>query len=95
MKAATRSLLEQQLVVVAVLGSTRRVMPCGMCHRWLLNCSSYCDTRLESYYFFKEMPSNERIPVLLQRTAELSPPSHILYTLIQSIIVHLLIFCTP
>ena len=26
---------------------------------WLLNCSSYCDTWLDSYYFFQEMPSSE------------------------------------
>ena len=25
---------------------------------WLLNCSSYCDTCLESHYFFQEMPSS-------------------------------------
>ena len=50
---------------------------------WLLNCSSYCDTRLESYYFFKEMPSSELIPVLLlQRISELSIPSYIIYTLV-------------
>ena len=50
---------------------------------WFLNCSSYCDARHESYYFFKEMPSSELIPVLLlQRIAELSPPSYILYTLV-------------
>ena len=29
---------------------------------WLLNCSSYCDTCLESHYFFQEMPSSEFIP---------------------------------
>ena len=29
---------------------------------WLLNCSSNCDTRLESYYFFQEMPCSEFIP---------------------------------
>ena len=29
---------------------------------WLLNCSSYCDTCLESQYFFQEMPSSEFIP---------------------------------
>ena len=29
---------------------------------WLLNCSSYCDTRLESQYFFLEIPSSEFIP---------------------------------
>ena len=29
---------------------------------WLLNCSRYCDTCLESYYFFQEMPSSEFIP---------------------------------
>ena len=49
----------------------------------LINCLSYCDARLESYYFFKEKHPTELIPVLLlQRIAELSPPSHILYTLV-------------
>ena len=38
----------------------------------LLNCSSYCDARLESINFFKERPSRELVPVLLlQRIAEL------------------------
>ena len=51
--------------------------------RWLLNFSSYCDARFESNYFFKEKPSSQLIPVLLlQRIAELSPTSYILYTLI-------------
>ena len=31
---------------------------------WLLNCLSYCDTCLESCYFFQEMPSIELIPLL-------------------------------
>ena len=49
--------------------------------RRLLNYSSYCDARIESYLFFKEKPSSELIKVLLlQRIAELSPPSYILYT---------------
>ena len=30
---------------------------------WLLNCSCYCDTCLESHYFFQEMPSSEFIPL--------------------------------
>ena len=29
---------------------------------WLLNCSSCCDTCLESHYFFQEMPSSEFTP---------------------------------
>ena len=50
---------------------------------WLLNCSSFCDTHLESNYFFKEMFSIELILVLLlQLIAELSPPSYIPYTLL-------------
>ena len=32
-------------------------------------------------YFFKEKSSREPVPVLLQRIAELSPPSYSLYTL--------------
>ena len=37
----------------------------------------------ESHYFFKEKPSSELIPVLLlQRIAELSSPSYILFTLV-------------
>ena len=52
--------------------------------RWLLYCSIYCDARLESCYFFKENPSSELIPVLLlQRIAELTPPSYIVYTLVK------------
>ena len=41
----------------------------------LLNCSSYCDARPETYYFFNEKPSSELISVLLlERITELSPP---------------------
>ena len=29
---------------------------------WLLNCLSYCDTCLASYYFFQEMASSKFIP---------------------------------
>ena len=50
--------------------------------RWLVNCSSYCDARLQSIIFLKKKPSRELIPVNLQRIAELSSPSYILYTLL-------------
>ena len=48
---------------------------------WLLNCSSYCDTCLEFYYFFQEMPSCEFIPFFFFNGSQNW--------------AHLPIFCTP